>query len=151
MSSDWFPEEEVISRGWREVEAKVARLADLPSDWDEGGAAPVEANRIRSALILLRELPRLGFTPVQDVYPLPDGIIVFEWQFADARRTIHRILIEAVGRGDFMTSCDGAKPTHLDIHWSATGADPAGAFIGPSWEAESTEGPYGLQSFGMAA
>jgi hypothetical protein len=100
---------------WEKAQDHILALMCLEENWDGEGASKVRPELIRSALRLANSLRGSGEPAPHDVYPLPDGNIVLEWQYPDG--VIDRIEIEDVGRGRQMTSFPNAQPVFRSWLW----------------------------------
>ena len=100
---------------WEKVQEHVLKLLNLRSDWDGEGAPPIRHDLIRSALRLTEQLMGERDDAPQDVYPLPDGSIILEWQHRGG--VIERIEIEEVGHGELMTTYPDASAEFAEVTW----------------------------------
>lgn len=100
---------------WEKVQEHVLKLLNLRGDWDGQDAPPIRPDLIRSALRLTEQLMGDGDDAPQDVYPLPDGSIILEWQHRGG--VIERIEIEEVGHGELMTTYPDAPAEFAEVTW----------------------------------
>ena len=89
---------------------------DWKEDWDGEGAPQIQPDLIGSVLHLVKQLMEELRPAPQDVYPLPDGNIMLEWQHQDG--IIERIEIEGVGRGELMITYPNAPAEFFEMFWS---------------------------------
>ncbi|GEM_PF-3334838 len=64
------------------VAEKLARILELPSDWNSYGAAPIDTNAVIQAYGVLNKIAELN-TPSPAVLPTPRKGIQFEWHTKD--------------------------------------------------------------------
>ncbi len=78
---------------WSQVVIQITSFMSLDNDWDGRGSDKIPQNKINKALALASYLNQANYDdPPNDIYPLPDGDIVFEWQMSD--EVIRRLFVE---------------------------------------------------------
>jgi hypothetical protein len=89
----------------------------IMSKWDKikDQVFALKGNWWGTCLDLVTKLMADKRTPPQDVYLLPDGNIILEWQHEDKR--IERIEIEGPGYGQLMISFPNAPAQFSDYIW----------------------------------
>lgn len=82
---------------------RVEELARMEEDWDSYGALPVRPGVRTSALALIGLLAgRTSVAAPDDIYPTPDGNIVFEWRLPG--QMIERLEVAGQGKLERMTT-----------------------------------------------
>ena len=114
---------------WDQAQEHIRALLRLKPDWDGEGASPVRPDLIQSALQLTNKLIADEMAAPHDIYPLPDGNILLEWQQPDG--IIQRIEIEEVGQGELMITYPDAPAQFSKLTWLPTVA-PSGSTVRPS-------------------
>lgn len=99
---------------WKVIENHINKLADLKPDWDDCGADVIKSEFIQSAHKLAQTLQKDGYNPPDDIYPVNDGNIFFEWHLG---KMIVRIEIESPGEGQKMVSWPDKSPVFTDVAW----------------------------------
>ena len=100
---------------WQKAQDQILAIARLDSGWEGASASPIHAPQIRSALMLMQHLKKNGEYAPHDIYLLPDGNIMLEWQSPDD--IIRRIEVEGDGCGQEMISYPDAEATFKNLEW----------------------------------
>lgn len=84
---------------WDDVRDHIYEFHHMKDDWDSYGAAAPSLEQVDAAMGFARAMERIGHPVPRDVYPLPDGNVVFEWQMGGEDDLIYRIEVEKSGWG----------------------------------------------------
>jgi len=81
-----------MTNTWEKHQAYIASLLtrELEEDW-----VNPSQEQASWAFALIKELKRRGFKPPSATYPMPDGLLMLDWQFEDGKA----VRIEAAGIG----------------------------------------------------
>jgi hypothetical protein len=131
--------------GWDRAVKAVRALAAADAE-SVRPYLPPSPQVVRTALALCSVLEPAAPAGPDGVYQLPDGNIVFEWQYTDG--VIVRYEAEADGWVEVMVSYGGGKPPTFDRLRIATDGDP----FHEANETYRTRGQWcGLNDFSLAS
>jgi hypothetical protein len=134
-------------RMWDKAQDRIFALLRLRDDWDGAGASSVSVELVVAALRCLEWL-RLADEPSapHDVYLMPDGNIMLEWQYSDG--LIRRVEVEGEGRGQMMVSGPNLATTFRDLSWSGAHPRPRVKPVSREESLELATGPTAFSSEG---